>query len=104
MRELAASLGAVSPQSTRRSVPGIAALPKLSPDLLERHRGKPTNVGGRQSILLIDVLAVPPAGEGFDDARRFTAMLLKRIVELRTCLVVLEPFSCPDVIWSSRLR
>src|SRR3954447_25137730 len=98
MRELAASLGAVSPQSTRRSRPSIAALPKLSPDLFERHRGKLTNVGGSQSILLIDVLAVPPAGEGFDDARRFTAMLLKRIVELRTRPVILGPFSCPDVV------
>jgi hypothetical protein len=60
--------------STRCSFLGLSALPKSGPDLLGCDWGKLANGVRRQAIALIDVLAVPSAGEGFDNSRCFPAM------------------------------
>jgi hypothetical protein len=89
---------ASSPQSTRCSLIDISALPEFGPDLLECDRGKSADAILRQTVPLIDVLAVPSASEQFDNPRCFPAMLIKGTVELGARPVVSEPSTVPDMI------
>jgi hypothetical protein len=77
---------------------GISALPKFGPDFLERDRGKSADAILRQTVPLIDVLAVPSAGEQFDNPRCFPAVLIEGIIEVGARSIVSEPSAGTDMI------
>ena len=76
----------------------ISAFPKLGPNFPECDRGKSADAVRRQAFALIDVLAVPSAGEQFDNPRCFPTMLIKGIVELGARSIVSEPCAGTDMI------
>src|ERR1700737_1162100 len=85
------------PQSTRCSLVGISALPKFGPDLLEHDRGKLANGVRRQAGGLIDVCAVPPTSERFNNPGCFPAMPIESVVELGARRVVPKSFAGTDM-------
>jgi hypothetical protein len=77
---------------------GISALPEFGPDLPECDRGKFADASGRQTVALINVLAVPSTGEQFDNPRCFPAMLINGVVEQGARFIVSEPSAGTDMI------
>lgn len=86
------------PHWTRCPRLGISALPEFGAYLAERHRGELADMLRRQPIPMVDVLAVPSAGKGLDDPRRFAAVQVESRVEFRPRPIACEPLTCPDVV------
>ena len=73
------------------------AFPKLGPNFPECDRGEFADAIGRQTVALIDVLAVPSAG-AIRQSASFPTMSIKGIVELGARSIVSEPCAGTDMI------
>src|SRR5262245_12515368 len=86
------------PHSTRCSWARISTLPKIGPRLLERSRAVSRNRIWREPIALIDVFAVPTAGDCLDDSRRLAAVHFKCFIEVGARGVILETLVDANVV------